>query len=113
LSFISAAAPRIVALANWSDCTQVIKVPYHENYEEFNRSVCVELRTHPVHLYFLGDEKIKEKRRKLPNQITLLECLEMLSQWNPASNRPMPEILFEIHQSPTGYPDNMEKRREK
>jgi hypothetical protein len=101
----------MVTLGNWSNCNHIIKVPFHENYEQFNRSVCVELRTHPVYLYFLGDEKTKEKRLRLPKDISLAECLAMLSGWDPASNRLMPEILFEIHQLPTGSPDTTEKRR--
>jgi hypothetical protein len=101
----------MVALRNWSDSNHIIEVQFHEDFDQFISSVCVKLQTHPIHLYFLGDEKAKENRLKLPNQITLAECLTHISQWKASSTRPMPELLFEIHQSPTGSPDNMEKRR--
>jgi len=102
---------RTITVVNWSDCHHTVEVPYTEDFEEFNRSVCLKLRTTPVHFYFLGEKKTLEDRLKLPDGISLANCMTAISQWSPKSEKAIPELLFQYQNSPTASPDNAEKKR--
>jgi hypothetical protein len=101
---------RTITVVNWSDCQHTIEIPYTEDFEEFDRSICLKLRSTLVHFYFLGEKKTLEDRKKLPDGISLVDCLTEISQWRPKSEKAIPELLFHIQNSPTASPDNAEKR---
>ena len=102
---------RTITVVNWSDYQHTVEVPYTEDFREFKRSVCIKLKTAVVHFYFLGEKKTLEDRLKLPDGISLANCLTAISQWDPESEKAIPELLFQIQNSPIASPDNAERIR--
>ena len=53
----------------------------------------------PLSIYFLGDNKLMDARKKLMKDIDLANFLDKIIGWNPFENPILPEILFHFEQS--------------
>jgi len=93
---------------NWSDDSHIIDIPFPLSLAELTKCICLKTQiSPPLSIYYLGENKLLDARKKIVNDSDLANFLDKIICWNPFENPTLPEILFHFGPSPTSSPDKI------